>query len=193
MNKRMLTVFEAIEKNNDITPEKGQQEYYRAKSDLKELLLNYLLHEYEATENFEADLHRHIRLAKYLLNRQQYELVRNILTATKLTAAEYDFHFVILECLNTERLLARRFITDALVDELKQNILDTKNLLQKITIQTEITNHHDTQSFLSEPTPAPNPSDIETDKTSPLYSATSLRFYYSILANIAEKKKNARR
>ncbi len=188
-NTSLHSIFDSLVQNQELKPEKkDENKHYKSKSELKDLLITTLLNNYEQHENFEKELHKRLRLAKYLINRDQFDYARNILTAVKLKAAEYDLHPIVFECLNIEKSLLRRFINNSFLDELNHNIADLNQLLQTITTQTQIINCHDQYVLHNTSDLIASLPSVETNPEQ--YTSTSRRFYYAIKATVAEKEKN---
>jgi hypothetical protein len=165
-----------------------KKEFQRHKSLLKKSLLDFLLQEHEASLGFEAELHQQIRLSKYLITREQYDLASKIISETKQKANAFDFHFLVLECLSLERLIARHFLDTAESKRLESKIKEQKQHLQRIEIEIELINFHD--SLIIQLQKGPDLSIPAFDFPEELLSPTARRFLLSIKAMLAKKENN---
>jgi hypothetical protein len=165
----------------------AKKEFQRHKSLLKKSLLDFLLQEHEASLGFEAELHQQIRLAKYLITREQFDLASKIISETKQKANEFDFHFLVLECLSLERLINRHFLHTAESKRLELKIKEQSLHLQRVEIEIELINFHDNLIIqLQKDAPISMPV---FDYPKELLSSTAKRVLLSIKAILAKKEK----
>lgn len=190
VQQRLKNVFENLNNPNvPLLKELDRREYYRHKNLLKAKLLEFLLQEHEKSFRFEADLHQQIRLARFLIHREQIELATEILEEAKAKADEFDFHFLFLECLNLERAINRFFLDNSKPELIRKSVNEYEKRLQLIAVEQEITTFHDLLIFEQQrKTDLPDPGfNFPPDQLS-LRSRRNLSSIKALLAKFKNQK-----